>query len=67
MNKVQQAAGRLIRTETDRGIIALLDSRFSWGSNRRMFPREWSDVRTVTINNVSDVVESFWNKWYDEG
>ena len=66
MNRVQQAAGRLIRTETDRGIIALLDSRFSWGSNRRMFPREWSDVRTVTINNVSDIVESFWNKCYDE-
>lgn len=28
MNKVQQAAGRVIRSETDRGIVALLDDRF---------------------------------------
>lgn len=61
MNRVQQAAGRLIRTETDTGVIALLDDRFSWGSNRRMFPREWSDVIEVKIDNVSDYVEEFWS------
>ncbi len=60
MNRVQQAAGRLIRTETDRGVIALLDERFSYPSNRRMFPREWSDIRTVTIDSVRDAVRGFW-------
>ena len=61
MNRVQQAAGRLIRTETDRGVIALLDERFSYPSNRRMFPREWSDIRPVTIDTVRDAVRGFWN------
>ncbi|PKK85499.1 MAG: hypothetical protein CVT48_05175, partial [Thermoplasmata archaeon HGW-Thermoplasmata-1] len=30
MNKVLQAAGRLIRSETDRGVIVLMDERFAW-------------------------------------
>ncbi len=60
MNRVQQAAGRLIRTETDRGVIALLDDRFSYPSNRRMFPREWSDIKCVDIDSVRDVVAAFW-------
>ena len=41
MNKVLQAAGRVIRTEEDRGIILLLDERFARYPYRRMFPREW--------------------------
>ena len=64
MNKVQQAAGRLIRTETDRGVIALLDERFSWNKISRMFPREWNDIVTVNIYNVESAVEAFWKKWY---
>lgn len=64
MNKVQQAAGRLIRTETDRGVIALLDERFSWNKISRMFPREWNDIVTVNIDNVESAVEAFWKKWY---
>lgn len=61
MNRVQQAAGRLIRTETDCGVIALLDDRFAWDSNVRMFPREWNDIRDVTIDTVGDAVVRFWN------
>ena len=30
MNKVLQSAGRVIRTEEDKGVILLLDDRFSW-------------------------------------
>jgi hypothetical protein len=41
-------------------VIALLDERFSYPSNRRMFPREWSDIRTVTIDSVRDAVRGFW-------
>ena len=61
MNRVQQAAGRLIRTESDRGVIALLDDRFSYPSNRRMFPREWDDIKPVRIDDVGDVVRAFWD------
>ena len=42
MNKVLQSAGRVIRTEKDRGLILLLDERFSTGRYRELFPREWS-------------------------
>ena len=61
MNRVQQAAGRLIRTETDRGVVALLDERFSMASNRRMFPREWDNVRCVDIDTVENAVNGFWS------
>ncbi|MCL2355718.1 MAG: ATP-dependent DNA helicase [Defluviitaleaceae bacterium] len=41
MNKVLQAAGRVIRTETDEGIVLLLDSRFATEKYRQMFPAHW--------------------------
>lgn len=60
MNKVQQAAGRLIRTESDVGVIALLDDRYSHASNKRLLPREWSDMTGVSIDNISKMVSNFW-------
>lgn len=63
MNKVLQAAGRVIRTAQDVGIIALLDERFLNGSYRRMFPREWEKYETVTVDRVAKRVERFWNEW----
>jgi Rad3-related DNA helicase len=60
MNKVLQAAGRVIRTVEDVGVIALLDERFLQISYRRMFPREWEDFETVTLNTVGKRVEDFW-------
>ncbi len=63
MNKVLQAAGRVIRTVEDVGIIALLDERFLQLSYRRLFPREWSDFETVTVDSVSKRVERFWDSW----
>lgn len=41
MNKVLQSAGRVIRTESDRGVILLLDDRFRAMRYREVFPREW--------------------------
>lgn len=63
MNKVLQAAGRVIRTVEDVGIIALLDERFLQMSYRRFFPREWSDYETVNIDTISKRVERFWDSW----
>ncbi len=60
MNKVQQAAGRVIRTAEDRGVILLLDERFLQSDNRRTFPREWNDYRTVTVDTVLRELRSFW-------
>jgi DNA excision repair protein ERCC-2 len=43
MNRVVQSAGRIIRTETDRGVILLLDKRFTYENYASLFPRDWYD------------------------
>ena len=47
MNKVLQAAGRVIRTETDTGIVLLLDERFNYRYYKELFPPHWSHAKTV--------------------
>ena len=63
MNKVLQAAGRVIRTDEDVGIISLLDERFLNSSYQRMFPREWESFEIVTADRVAKRVERFWDEW----
>ena len=63
MNKVLQAAGRVIRTSEDVGIIALLDERFLQFAYRKMFPREWEDFEVVDVKRVGNKVERFWDSW----
>lgn len=63
MNKVLQAAGRVIRTAEDVGVIALLDERFLQNAYQRMFPREWENYEVVTLQSVSKRVERFWDSW----
>lgn len=60
INKVFQAAGRVIRTESDRGIILLLDERFAANEYCRLFPAEWNDYMCVNRNNVKQKIEDFW-------
>lgn len=61
MNKVLQAAGRVIRTEEDQGIIMLLDERFLLWEYQCLFPKEWEGFQTVKLHQVREVVEGFWN------
>lgn len=60
MNKVMQAAGRVIRTEHDTGVVALLDERFLTRSYKSIFPREWNNYERVSLNMVEDAVSAFW-------
>lgn len=60
-NKVMQAAGRVIRTTEDRGVILLLDDRFLQRETRQLFPREWEDCRRTDSQNLSDELDKFWN------
>jgi len=62
MNKVQQSAGRVIRTVEDKGIILLLDERFLNRSYQELFPREWFPYDTVRLDTVGKKVKAFWNK-----
>lgn len=60
MNKVQQAAGRVIRTLSDVGVIALLDERFLQRDNLRLFPREWGNFKSCTLGQVDGLLGEFW-------
>ncbi len=61
MNKVQQSAGRVIRTEQDKGVIALLDERFMQRQYQNCFPREWNSFTRCTLNDVGSILQDFWN------
>ena len=63
MNKVLQAAGRVIRTVEDVGIVALLDERFLTSQYLRMFPREWDSYEQVSLEVIARRVERFWDEW----
>jgi Rad3-related DNA helicase len=61
MNKVLQAAGRVIRTVDDQGVVALLDDRFTDYRYRSLFPREWRGCKEVMTRSVKNAVAQFWS------
>ena len=61
LNKVFQAAGRVIRTEEDRGVIVLIDSRYVQERYRRAFPPDWQPT-PVRSEEIGTVLEKFWKK-----
>jgi len=62
MAKAIQAAGRVIRSETDRGLIVLLDSRFMEPGYSRSMPADWfeSDVTELVSESILSEVADFW-------
>lgn len=65
MNKVLQAAGRVIRTDEDRGVILLLDERFLAGDYLPLFPREWENRKIVSLPELKEELSKFWSKEND--
>ena len=65
MNKVLQAAGRVIRTEDDRGVILLLDERFQREKGKEIFPKEWADCERCRLDIVEEKIRLFWEKQTD--
>jgi len=59
MTKVLQMAGRLLRSPDDRGVLLLVDDRFSQPVFQRFFPRHWVPKR-VRANAVATELENFW-------
>ena len=57
MQKVAQAVGRVIRTETDRGVALLLDDRYRQNAYRRLSPEHW-DIRR---GDNDKMLRTFWN------
>ena len=67
INKVEQAAGRVIRTAEDLGVILLLDERLLASSYTRLFPREWRRREVCTVESVGMKIREFWEKHLLEG
>ena len=55
-----QAAGRVIRTEEDMGVVLLLDDRFGSPEYTRLFPLEWGNVQGCRLGNAGEQIENFW-------
>ena len=63
MNKVMQAVGRVIRSETDRGAVLLIDERYTHKNYRSLFKSEWSNYEIVVFpEEVKEKVSNFFNK-----
>ena len=62
MNKVLQAAGRVIRTAEDIGIVLLLDERFLQASYKALYPREWEHMEVVDRENAAEKMAKFYKK-----
>ena len=62
IGKVFQAAGRVIRTEEDEGIILLLDDRFDQQRYYQLYPPDWFPVSRVSPDNLPGELEAFWKR-----
>ena len=61
MNRVLQAAGRVIRREDDRGVIVLIDSRFGEPRYQMLFPDHWSHMQYAgNAAELAETVSDFW-------
>ena len=58
MQKVAQAAGRVIRTETDRGVVLLLDDRYGQPEYARLCPPHWR----IFYGSAEERMKKFWNE-----
>ena len=60
-NKVIQAAGRVIRTETDKGFLLLLDDRYRYKSYQELFPKHWKNLSYLkTDAEIEEKLAEFW-------
>ncbi|NLK34439.1 MAG: ATP-dependent DNA helicase [Gracilibacteraceae bacterium] len=63
MNKVMQAAGRVIRSESDRGVVVLIDERFGSSRYTCIFPQEWLNNNNVESHEeLRRILEKFWSR-----
>jgi DNA excision repair protein ERCC-2 len=62
MNRVLQAIGRVIRSESDRGVVLLIDSRFNEPRYRRLFPPWWKSIRVRSDAALAGAVREFWER-----
>ncbi len=63
LNKVIQAVGRVIRTETDRGVAILMDDRFASNRYIKLYPRQWDKAEICgNTKEIEERIARFWQK-----
>ncbi len=61
MNNVLQAAGRVIRTESDRGIVVLVDDRYATPMYRGLLPSHWKNIHYAgNAASLAEILRRFW-------
>jgi DNA excision repair protein ERCC-2 len=60
INRVLQAAGRVIRSESDRGVVLLIDQRFGTARYHALFPPEWRPVAPCNEDDLESRLDRFW-------
>ena len=61
-NNVLQAAGRVIRTDTDRGVLILIDSRYAEPTYYKLFPKYWRHIKyTGDPFSLEEILRRFWD------
>lgn len=59
-NKILQAAGRVIRTEEDKGVVLLLEERLMHKDYQNLYPREWEQIAVCNRFQIAEKLEDFW-------
>jgi DNA excision repair protein ERCC-2 len=62
INRVLQAAGRVIRTENDRGVVLLIDQRYSRFQYKSLLREEWDPIWVQDTRQLADGLRKFWNQ-----
>ncbi len=63
INRVLQAAGRVIRREDDRGVIVLIDDRFDDPIYKKSLPALWKGVKFIDdAKRLREVIDEFWRE-----
>ena len=62
LRRVLQAAGRVIRTETDRGVVLLIDMRYRQEKYRALMPPHWDVVDVKKMSELNEKLRHFWEQ-----
>jgi len=66
MRKVVQAVGRVIRSEEDKGLAILMDTRYEEPKYEALLPSHWQPVRVYEDHYIQDFIRMFWEKFSTE-
>ena len=63
-NKVVQAAGRVIRTSLDYGVVILIDKRYRFKHYKSLMPAHWTNLEEIVEeSNLVNELSEFWKKY----